>query len=212
MKKIILSCSLVLLFSCDLIFIENISEENIRAIEPLENTVLEEGEVSFIWEDLEDVDTFNLQIATPNFTGARTVVLDTILGSTSFAVVLENGEYEWRIKGSNDEYETPYTNNSFSIENDIGEEEISILAPIDETALMAGDVIFSWELVEGARAYQLQIASPDFTDEDNIIVDIIETEVTFTQEMMEEGDYEWRVKASNEISETEYKVQSLKIN
>jgi len=56
---------------------------------------------------------------------------------------------------------------------DLTEENIEILAPVDGTTLTSNEVTFSWNEVEFAERYQIQIAVPDFNNASEIIVDEI---------------------------------------
>jgi len=211
MKKILVSGVLLLLYSCDLIFIENISDANIEALSPVNNTAVLAGQIKFSWEELEDADTYNIQIASPNFTEANEIIADTTLATTSYTRALEEGNYEWRVKGSNSEYETAYTNNLFSVLLNLTAEELTLLLPEDNSELDAGMIDFSWQKQTGADTYYLQIATPDFESTNVFIVDELLTENTFSKEL-ETGTYQWRIKAQNNLSETIYKTHTLKIN
>lgn len=115
MKKSILLLSVALFVSCDAIFVENISNQKVSIIAPVEGTELTSEEVKFNWNVVTDAEQYELQVATPNFKNAAQLVIDTLLIDDSLESTLSKGEYEWRIKAKNSEYETNYTTNSFII-------------------------------------------------------------------------------------------------
>ncbi|PRP65876.1 hypothetical protein [Nonlabens agnitus] len=103
--------------SCDdIIEVEDIEDERVEILAPSENAVLMEGSITFSWDELEGADSYNLQIAEPNFNSARQVVLDTTLTTTSFSQELMVGAYEWRIRAENFGYITNYTTTSFEVQ------------------------------------------------------------------------------------------------
>ncbi|CAA0140976.1 hypothetical protein [Tenacibaculum maritimum] len=115
MKKILFTILLLFIISCEAIFVENISSKSITLIAPSDASKLPSGIINFNWNSLEDSQDYHLQIASPNFSNATQIVLDTITISTSFNKELSAGKYEWRIKAKNLEYETGYTTNSFTV-------------------------------------------------------------------------------------------------
>ncbi|WP_339883472.1 hypothetical protein [Polaribacter vadi] len=116
MKKYISPILLAfLLFSCEAIFVEDISQENVVLIAPSDNSEVATGSIHFNWEGIVDATNYQIQIATPNFNQASQVVLDSIVTTTFFSKELAIGDYEWRIKASNSDYSTPYITNSFTV-------------------------------------------------------------------------------------------------
>jgi|SRR5690606_16149556 len=93
---------------------------------------------------------------------------------------------------------------------DISEEEVVVLAPTHNAILSTQDVIFSWELIEEAAAYKLQIATPNFTEAIQIVGDTTVTALNFIK-TLELGDYEWRVRAENSGYHTQYTTQKFTI-
>ena len=118
MKKITVSCCVSILFmSCsDVVLVEDISDKYITVLAPSHGVVLNQTSVSFSWQSLEDAESYQIQIATPDFMNAVQIVTDSTLTGTHFSKELELGHYEWRVRGENSEYHTPYTTQSFSIE------------------------------------------------------------------------------------------------
>jgi len=96
-------------------------------------------------------------------------------------------------------------------EEDITEETVVLTAPSDEAAFTETDIVLSWEPVEGADSYQLQIATPSFEAALQIVEDSVLAENHFPAHL-DPNDYEWRVKALNSAYETEFSTQSFTIN
>lgn len=108
---------LLLLFSCkEIIEVEDISQEQISVLAPSNNSVLSISQVRFSWQELAFSETYNLQIATPNFLEATQILEDTLIFATEFNKTLDVGNYEWRVKAVNSAYQTQFQTQSFSIE------------------------------------------------------------------------------------------------
>ncbi len=201
----------ILLLSCEeIINVENISNDTIQILAPTNNAQLADGAVSFNWQGLSGADGYELQIATPNFAAATQIVLDSTVSSNSFIKTLTAGAYEWRIRGVNSAFATPYTANSFSIVNDLSDDTVQLSSPEDDATVAPGTISFGWNAVSGAENYRLQIATPDFSSGNTQIVDMVVTDVNFNQ-TLEANTYRWRVKAMNAISATAYSEYNLTV-
>lgn len=88
-------------------------------------------------------------------------------------------------------------------EEDITNSYLKILAPTNESNVDAGNIIFTWEAVEYADQYHIQIATPDFDNANQIILDSIITN-TNCNKVLFSGNYEWRVRAENSVYVTSY--------
>ena len=94
--------------------------------------------------------------------------------------------------------------------DDISDKEIALFAPANNSALFSTGVSFSWDKVENAEKYHLQIAKPNFTAPIQIVLDTLVSSTTFNQQL-NIGKYEWRVQAVNSGYVTAYKTWSLEI-
>jgi len=97
------------------------------------------------------------------------------------------------------------------IEYPLEKEKVSLFAPMDK--LMTPDTVitFWWDTHEDAKAYRLQIVSPDF---DHIQGNIIDTLVTGDKATLElqPGAYTWRVRPENNGSSGIYMYRTLDIS
>jgi len=106
-----------LIYGCEqLIEVEDISNETVSVLAPTNNTVLDDTSVNFSWESLDFSETYQLQIALPNFDTAEVIVEDTLISTTSFTKILEPDEYQWRVRALNSAYQTQYTTQNLTIE------------------------------------------------------------------------------------------------
>lgn len=96
------------------------------------------------------------------------------------------------------------------IVDDITKKEVNLIAPGNNIALSSSGVTLSWDYVENADKYELQIATPNFDAPQQLVLDTLVSKNSFTQQL-NIGTYEWRVKAVNSAYETAYTKRSFQI-
>ncbi len=213
-KLYFIVCTAILLVSCEaILFEEDISDSSVIVLAPLHNSVVETNNVNFNWTAVEDADNYQLQIAIPDFVNATQILTDSILPETSFNLNLEPSDYQWRVRALNENSETIYTTVSFKVQpetfdEDISEEVIELIAPSIGAILETNPITFTWEEVEFAESYVLQIATPGFENATQVVFDEIVYGTT-TEQSLINGAYQWRVKAKNSEFETEYVTSSI---
>lgn len=92
---------------------------------------------------------------------------------------------------------------------DITQEQVLLLAPMDSTIVKDSVVNLTWNGVLDADAYLVQIATPNFENAAQIVLDsIIVLDSTFVgtkvSKALQNMNYEWRVKAMNSSFETPF--------
>jgi hypothetical protein len=208
MKKIIvlIITSISLLTCDDIIEVEDISNKSITILAPKSGVNVEDVNVSFTWEALEDIDNYKIQIAKPNFETAQQIVTDSLVSITSFNKSLTSGSYEWRVRAENSGYVTSFTTQNFTVATDvvdISNETVVISSPSNDSRFLTTDTItFSWESLEGATGYNIELVTPDFDDPTETIKDDITTETTFSVSNLEVNTYMFRIYAENSGFET----------
>lgn len=88
-------------------------------------------------------------------------------------------------------------------EQDISASYVRILAPTEEVELTTGKISFNWEPIEGADAYHIQIATPNFLNAIQIESDSLVVGSQYSKLLLP-GDYEWRIRGENSAFETAY--------
>lgn len=218
MKKLLYTgCLFFCLTACDdIVGVKDIEDKTVTILAPTNASVLDITDVTFSWEPLDDAEYYNLQIASPNFENAQQILLDSTVSVTSFSNQLDFGDYEWRIRAENSGYNTAYISQTFSVNANlapnISASEIILLSPANGITFNTTDTLnFSWEAIDDAEEYVLQIVTPDFDNTTETIESLTLTETSFSKSNLSAGDYEWRVKAQNADFETEYIIQSFVI-
>lgn len=110
---LIVLCSMI---SCEVIIeVEDISEESVEILAPLNNTLVNTANVNFNWTKLQDSLRYRIQIAQPNFSVAQQLLMDSVVTSTGVNKTLADGNYEWRVQAFNSAYETSFTLAGFEV-------------------------------------------------------------------------------------------------
>ena len=96
------------------------------------------------------------------------------------------------------------------LEDDISDDKVEVLAPSNNTTLSATSVVFTWEPLEFADAYHLQVATPNFQAAVQVVEDTLIGQTNFAKTLVP-ANYQWRVKALNSAYETAYTTQSFTV-
>lgn len=224
MKKIFIQLLAVayLFLGCEeIISVPDISEELVQIIAPSDGSLVTESSVNFTWETIEFAEQYQVQVASPTFGNATAVVIDTILGDSTqsfrrFRAELQEANYQWRVRALNSNYSTSYMSASFVVDTaevaqDISTIPLVLIAPGVDASLETLEVQFTWESISAADSYIFQVAYPDFINPVQIVEDQVLLQ-TSTQVTLANNTYQWRVKASNEDSETAFSTRSFVID
>jgi len=213
-RTLIVVFALVSLCACDDIFEEDISDQKVTQIFPKANDAVESNLVPFQWTDLENVDSFRLQIALKN----DLFVLDTLVNAINFDQNLNIAEYKWRVRGENFAYQTAFTEFvPFSViaPTDLTEERIQLNSPADNVFLNTKTILCNWTKVEKANNYTFRLLKITNGAEALIFTEekIMDTQFQIAPAQLEtDGNYKWDVKGINTDNETETKEFSRVFN
>ncbi|MCD0464992.1 hypothetical protein [Flavobacterium sp. ENC] len=201
---------LLSLFSCEeILIVDDISKEEVTLIAPANNSVLFSTGASFSWNSIENAEKYRLQIAKPNFANPVEIVLDTLITKTSYTQQMNIGKYEWRVKAVNSGYETPYKSSAFEILNneDFQNNTVVLLSPGNNLITKNAIQKLTWQTIIGATEYQLQIY-----DSTNEIVKENSSASTSFDYTFPEGNFSWKVRASNGTKETLYTTRNIVVD
>ena len=93
---------------------------------------------------------------------------------------------------------------------DISNSAVKVLAPTNNVVLNDTLINFTWEVVEDAEQYHIQVATPSFANALQIEKDSTLVGTSFSTTLGVKV-YEWRVRAENSDYKTAYSIQSFKI-
>ncbi|MCW3071750.1 MAG: hypothetical protein JWO44_1640 [Bacteroidetes bacterium] len=97
------------------------------------------------------------------------------------------------------------------IEKDLGKKSLTVNSPADNAVSLTFNVTFWWDELKGASKYQLQVVRPSFAAMQEFVVDtsVSGDRVVLT---LSPGTYQWRIRAKNSSSATEYITRILTID
>lgn len=96
-------------------------------------------------------------------------------------------------------------------EKDLEGKEVVIVSPADLLKTQYTTQNFWWEKMDGALTYNLQIASPSFSNIEKLLLDT-NISVNKLSYALYPGKFEWRLCAENASSKGKYTVRSLEID
>lgn len=209
---------LVLVISCDdIIEVDDITNQTVTVLAPVDGVTLDEGTILFSWNAIEDAESYRVQIVTPNFDEAAQILTDSTVTNTYLSMALETGDYQWRVRAENSGYDTGYTTQGFLLSAtepvDISGETIVVIAPSNNAVFSPSDTInFSWEAVAGVDEYVIQIVAPNFDAPVETIENDTTTSTNFSISGLDESTYEFRIKAKNISYETDYTIIGFSVS
>ena len=199
-------------FSIDSVSSVDISTKKIEVIAPGDSVQLTSNQVTFWWKVLEGIDNYGFQLVSPDFSAVKEIVVDTLIESNKLTISLDPGNYTWRVKGMNAQSQTEYTTQYFSLDSakgaNISESTVSLIVPQDELISSPSQVDFQWQAVGQATSYTFEIASPSIANPSVFFQNKVLDTNNFSVEL-EAGSYEWRVKATNATSSTDWSLRSF---
>jgi len=216
MKKYLYSVCIILLFvSCsDIIEVQDITDEAVNLIAPADNAQVNITTLTLSWETVENAESYQVQIARPNFENILQLELDSTITENSISVnVVAGNSYQWRVRAKNSDYSTPYTTYSFIAGDtevtDITNTTVNLIAPADNATLNMTTFTLSWEAIENVENYHVQIARPDFENIIQLELDTTVTENSISVQLEAGNSYEWRVRGQNSGYTTSYSTYSF---
>lgn len=192
------------LFSCaDIIVPDDILDEQVELLTPTDGLVTDIQTHTFSWGDVSSAEAYNLRIVAPDFDNPERLVLDSNIIGNSFTLTLTDSDYQWRVVGFNEAYESQFEVFDLSVSadagNDLTNQIVNLQIPFNDLCTNSISLLFLWDELIAAEEYVLQIGNPDFSD---LILDTILTNNFLDYTINEEGSYNWRVRAENQNSQT----------
>lgn len=97
----------------------DITNETVVLLAPADGVMFSTADtIQFTWDPVAGADTYTIQIASPDFGNAIAIMENETTTNSNYSVSsLESGDYEWRVKASNSNYDTDFTTQSFTVED-----------------------------------------------------------------------------------------------
>lgn len=99
------------------------------------------------------------------------------------------------------------------IERDIAKDKITVISPADNFISGNYSIMFGWEGINGALQYRIQVASPNFSMIQSLVLDtIISNKDNKALITLFPGTYQWKIRAENGSSETPYQIYHIVVD
>lgn len=167
---------------------------------PANGTESNKYQVGFWWEPVTDALRYRLQVVTPDFDAAVSLVKDTLIeGKNKFEMTLEPGKYQWRLRAENGSSVSKYFASGFIIhESSLEEQKVTLIAPGSGYLTAGTNVTLSWNKLFGATEYLLQIDTENFQDETKLVFNQEISGDLYLFNFPKDATYQWRVRAQND--------------
>ncbi len=211
--KLLALLTVTIFYSCDDILEEDITDDSIQILSPVEGTVVVGNNVQFLWQTLDGADDYRVQVLGAN----QIIIIDSLVSVNQLDYNLNVGNYQWRVKGENFAYETEYTfpiNFSVEASEDLTTQNVILLTPSDNLYTNNADITFTWNSIATANSYTLEIVK--INNGETTIYQ--ESDITTTSTSVEsslfdvDAQYIWKVKAVNDTSETPFSERTIYID
>lgn len=177
------------------------------AIYPFDGFTQSSSTVTLVWRPVENAEEYTIELYCPSDSQAPISTV-RVVAPICTITGLADGTYDWRVRATDgNSYGEWSAKNTFSIVTSL---ETPVLAcPIDNAPVNATNVEFSWEEVDGAEEYVLQIStSIGFAD---IIIE------TYTESnwylckysFANDSTYYWRVRACSQELSSEWSTSEV---
>lgn len=212
-NKILFVALITVIYSCEDIVEEDITNDNITINYPQNNQQIESNVVTFQWNLLDGADKYRIQV----YSSGQNIVLDSLVNSNQFTHSLNPGSYQWRVRGENFAYQTAYTfPATFTLieTSDLTNQQVILSSPANNLYTQNITPTFTWTGVNAAESYTLQLINVSAGN--NIIHEqtgIIGTSFTPSNTIIiQDAQYLWKVKAVNSTSETAFTSRTFYID
>ncbi len=202
------------LSSCKDFFEEDISENNIVIITPSDNAIFTNLNVTFDWEDMDEVINYRMLLGSPNLSNPSAFYMDSSVTLSALVLSLDPGDYEWKVRAENNSSETNYSSimhlkidSSYSLSS----QSIVLYTPENNFYTNNDNFNFSWQSLYAADNYQVVIKTGIDWNTGSVLLDTVVQATNINNPLsLTEGNYIWSVKGVNNLpSETTFSTKRL---
>lgn len=202
MKKLLfISIAVCFAVGCAKWISDDISNNYVKLISPLNNHSDSLQNKVFVWEELDGASSYQIQIVSPKFDSIVEYILDSPTTATMYSLNLSPGEYQWRVRGVNNDFKSKWSTRSLEISStaSLNGQSITSLTPITGTNSNEFTHKYTWDELISAENYLIQIY-----DENDTQIQVANTTSTnYSYTYPNEGTFKFSVQAINSISASE---------
>jgi hypothetical protein len=195
--KLLLILLFATLSACHDIVETDISGQGLHLTAPADSIETKGQDVFFSWEGLPGATRYRLQIAEPDFSNLQTMFLDTTIGDTKLIFSIPEGLYEWRVRGENSSYMSPYSSRRIFVDISPPLASVPVLPVYDAT--VASPAVLAWRRNQATKKDSIYIY------QDSSLNAVLYTQLaqdTFINFQGSPGKYYWFLKSIDALGNT----------
>lgn len=213
MKKIQIIYIVLFLIAtgCGLIFEKKITNSSVEIDSPSDSATITQYSQLFRWEPVDNATRYRLQVYSPDFSSAGTMVFDTITTATQVTLAFSPGNFSWRLRAENSGTETAYHYGVLYVKKgDFKTQYVAIVSPTADITITDNAADFSWTALYDAQKYTIELDTlKDFSTANKIVVN--DPIVFKTVLLSKRADYWWRISGidaagENSLYSTPHKI------
>lgn len=192
--------SLCINVSCSDVLVEDISNDSVTLVAPLDSSTFSGNEITFVWKGLDGADTYELMLINSGSIDIYDVGTDSVSNSSiRVTTVLTPGKYQWSVTAYNSEYSSESNVRILVVDTigDVANATVELIQPLDNVFSNASKVSFSWSPVAIADDYRFDLRKGSVNGE--LVVSQILSATNFTYTIEENGTYFWGVQANKQF-------------
>lgn len=157
---------------------------------------------NFIWEEMKGANKYRLEIYSPSFSAPNFIAIDTVLSANDVFLSLTPNQYQLRLRGLNNGYESlPTEAIDFWVDTISSNQlHIDLLSPLSTTYYPSNfNGQFTWSSLPNVSTYEMSLRTGTNYQTGTIVYtqnNITSTSHTVTGVTFNEGEYVWGVKAN----------------
>ena len=212
-SKVLFGLLCLTFYNCEDILEEDISDDIVFTIYPIEDLIIESNVVNFQWNTLDGADDYRLQI----FNTSQVKLVDTLISQTQITIPLSEGDYQWRVRGENSAYQSTYSLPVSFVVNeseDLTSQQVILSSPVNNFMTNSNSFTLSWNSLSAADYYNFQLINNSLGgtivfQQNNILSNTLTINSTI---LSQDGNYTWKIKGVNGVSETVFSSRDFSLD
>lgn len=181
------------------------SDDTLQLNAPAQSANLKSSSLLFSWDAFKNALQYRFQLVQTDFGQAQVFLYDSILTQPHLNLKLQDtGTYSWRVRAEQNDALSAYSTRTFKIQDPFSGEALELLSPENNSRLNDTVVTLNWAPLENSQYYTVQLASPNFDQSRNYVLDSTITERQVRLLVDDNTAFSWRVKGVGDFSETPF--------
>jgi len=213
LNRILLFVLSMMLFSCEDILEEDITDDIVHLVSPVNQQEITSNVVNFQWQVIKGAEDYRIQI----FSSNQAMVLDSLVGSNTAVFPMAPGNYQWRVRGENFAYTSSYSfTSTFTVveTDDLTNQQVILSSP-NVNYYNSNSITFTWQAINVAEKYNFELVN--VTNGQTLVhqvPDLVANTLTLNNTILaDDAEYQWKVKALNSLpSSTPFAIRNFFID